>query len=69
MIVYQDILGKLRDAGWTSYALRKQQLLSESTMTKLRTGQPINLETLDVICRLCACQPADLITWQPDPED
>ena len=69
MIVYQDILGKLKEKGFTSYRIRKERILPESTLTKLRTGQLISLETLDVICGLCQAQPGELLIWTEDPRE
>jgi putative transcriptional regulator len=59
----------LTQNGWSSYRLRKERLLSEGTMSRIRNGQPITTETIDTICRLCRCQPGDLIRWVPDDQD
>ncbi len=69
MIVFHDILQRLSESGYNSYRIRREKLLPEGTMTRLRNGAPITTITIDTICRLCQCQPADLITWQPDPEE
>lgn len=71
MIVYLDIFGKLKEKGWTSYQLRTRKILSESTMTMIRAGKSITMDTLDTLCRLCECQPGELLTWVPDqsPEE
>lgn len=68
MIVFCDIMQLLSDHGYTSYRIRKERLLPEGTVTRLRNGEPVNTTTLDVICRLCQCQPGDLIRWVPDEE-
>lgn len=69
MIVYHDLLGKLSAAGYSAYRLRKEKLLSGSTLNRIRRSDPLNTTTLDLICRLCNCQPSDLITYEKDPED
>lgn len=66
MIVYLDVLGRLDRAGWSSYRLRREKVLSESTLARLRNGEPVNTTTLDVICRLCSCQPGDILKYIPD---
>ena len=66
MIVFADIMQLLAQHGWSSYRIRKERVISEGTMSRLRNGQPVTTETLDVICRLCQCQPGDLIRWVPD---
>lgn len=71
MIVYQDIIGRLTDTGYTTYRIQKEKLIPNSTMTRLRKNLPISTDTLDLVCTLCQCQPGDLLKWVPDkrPEE
>lgn len=64
MIVYDQILQRLSDAGWSQYRLLKERQLGNGTITRIRLGQSISTDTLDVICRLCECQPGDLIHFE-----
>ena len=68
MLVFCDILKKLSDAGWSSYRLRTEKLLSESTLTRLRNGGHISTATIETICQLCNCQPGDLMHHVPDDQ-
>jgi putative transcriptional regulator len=68
MIRFGNIMKLLADNGYTSYRLRKEKLLSEGTMTRLREGCQINTTTIDTICRLCNCQPGDFLQYIPDTE-
>ena len=68
MIVYLDILKLLSDSGWSTYRVAKERLLSPSTIDRIRNGQPINTTTIDTICRLCSCQPGDILSYVPDQE-
>lgn len=69
MIVYHEILERLSAAGYTAYKLQREKLLPGSTMDRIRHNSPISTDTLDTICRLCNCQPGELLTWEPDPEE
>ena len=71
MIRFANIMQRLAANGYTAYRLRQEKLLSEGTLTRLRNGAPITTSTLDIICRLCHCQPGELLTWVPDetPEE
>ena len=71
MIRYKvDILNELKNVGYTSYRLRQEKLISESTLQRLRQGGTgIRLDSLDAICRLLDCQPGDLIEWVPEDEE
>ena len=66
MIVYHDILSRLSKAGWSTYRLQREGLISNGTIIQIRAGKPITTSTIDVICRLLKCQPGSLISWRPD---
>jgi putative transcriptional regulator len=68
MIIYHDILQRLAENGWSSYRLRKEGILPESTLTRIRQGTPLNTETINVICQLCHCQPGDLLEYVEEEE-
>lgn len=64
MIVFHDIMKRLSENGWSSYRLVNEQIFGNSTITRIRNGQPINTTTIDTICRLCNCQPGDLMHYE-----
>jgi len=64
LIVYKiDILAALKEAGYNTNRLRKEKLLAEGSIQALREGRYIGLPSLDKICSLLDCQPADLIEY------
>ena len=44
-----------------SYRLRKEKLLSESTLQKLRDGIIVSTDVIEQLCGLLNCQPGDLL--------
>ena len=58
-----DVLAALKEKGITTYQIRKEKLLSESTVQKLRAGIGVSWENLETLCRLLDCQPYDLIEF------
>ena len=58
-----DVLGALKNAGYTSYRLRKESLLAESTLQKFREGKPVSTDVIGVLCELLGCQPGDVIEY------
>lgn len=52
MIVYKNILVKLSEAGYNTTIIRKEKILSESTLTKIRNNEPIRLDSLELISKL-----------------
>ena len=66
MIVYKNIFEKLKACGYTTYRLRKEKILSESVIQKIRSSQPISTETIDLLCRLTNSKVEELIEYQED---
>lgn len=58
-----DILPALKDAGYNTTRLRREKILSESTIQALRTGKMVSLENISRICALLDCQPGDLLEY------
>lgn len=67
MIRYKiNILQALKEAGYSTYRLHKEKLISASTMQKLRSGDAtLTVENLNTICDLLKCQPGELLEWRP----
>ena len=61
-----DVLKRLQDKGYTTYKLRKEKILSQSTIECLRDGEPISFDTLDKLCMIFDLQPSDIIEYVPD---
>ena len=58
-----DVLAALKEKGITTYKIRQEKILSESTVQKLRAGKGVSWENLETLCRLLECQPGDLIEY------
>lgn len=56
-----DVMAALKQAGYSSYRLRKERLLGEATIQKIRSGDIIYGDGLDKLCRLLNCQPGDIL--------
>lgn len=70
MIIYKmNVLEELAKKGYSSTRLRREKILSEATMTKLRHGENINTTTLNALCIMLRCQPGDILEVQPSDEE
>lgn len=56
-----DVIQALKDAGYSTYDIQRENLLSSSTMQKLRTGEIVGPKNLAKLCDLLNCQPGDII--------
>lgn len=63
-----DILAELKKIGYSSTRIREEKLIGQSYLQQLRHGELVSWKTLDTICFLLECQPADLIEYVKDEE-
>jgi len=69
-IIYKvDVLAKLKAAGYSTYRIRKDRLLGEATVQRLRAGEPVSWANIATFCRLLNCQPGDILEYVDDNED
>jgi putative transcriptional regulator len=67
MLKYKfDVLEALKAAGYSTYRIRTEKLLSESTVQKLREKQPIGWDNLNSLCKLLNCQPGDILEYKKE---
>lgn len=64
-----DILESLKQKGYTSYRLRKDKLIGEAQIQKIRIGELVSKDTLNTICKLLECQPGDILEYIPDDNE
>ena len=62
----KDILAELKGVGYNTNRIRKENLLSQSTLQKLRERRGLAWENIDMICKLLNCQPGDIIEYVPE---
>lgn len=57
-LIYKiDVLQALKDKGYNTNRLRKEKILAESTIQKLRDKKPISWANIAQLCDLLECQP------------
>lgn len=61
-----DILAALKAVGYSTYRLRKEKILAESTMQQFRKGEIASTESLSRVCELLNCQPGDILEYVPN---
>lgn len=63
-----DILSALKVAGYNTTKLRREKILSESTIQALRIGKMVSIENISRVCSMLQCQPGDLLEYEPDTD-
>ena len=69
MLIYKfDVLNALKEAGYNTGRLRKEKLLSESSIQSLRRDKMIGIIALEKICELLDMQPGNIIKYTKKEE-
>ncbi len=63
-----DVLAALKEAGYNTNRIRKEKIMGEAMLQKLRSGQLVSWATLETICGLLDCQPGDLLEYEKEAD-
>ena len=63
-----DVIAALKAAGYNTNTIRKEKIMGEAMLQKIRSGQMVSWATLETICGLLDCQPGDLIEYIKSPD-
>ena len=58
-----NVLESLKEKGYSTYTLRKEKLLGESTSQKLRNNEGVSWENLESLCKLLDCDISAIIEY------
>lgn len=63
-----DVMEALKNKGYTTTKLRKEKIIPEGTLTKLRNndGSPVTTATINILCNILKKQPGQLLEFIPD---
>lgn len=64
-----NVLEELNKKGYNTYNLRRENLLPEGTIQKLRSNAPVAWVSIEKICSLLQCQPGDILIMEDDPTE
>lgn len=68
MIEYKmNVLSALKEKGYNTNRLRKEKLLSESTIQQLRENKIVSWNNIDRLCKLLECQVGDIVEHVKEP--
>lgn len=68
MVIYKiDVLEKLKDKGFTTYRLRKEKIIGEATIQRLREKKSVSFEVLSLLCELLECDLDYIIGYVKEP--
>lgn len=56
-----DVLKELKEKGYSSTRLRKEKILGEATIQRLRHNKSVSFEVLSKLCGLLDCNVEDIL--------
>ncbi len=67
MLVYKiDVIETLKESGYNSTRILKENIISQSAMQKMRKGEMIGIKTLEQLCKILDMQPGNIIKYVED---
>ncbi len=69
MISYEPFWRTLRDSPESTYTLIKNHHISSSTIDKLRKNKPVNVTTINDLCRILNCTVSQVMVYIPSDQD
>lgn len=70
MLQYKiDVLQELKEAGYNTNRLAKENIISPSSIQKIREGTVVGNIILDKLCELLDMQPGNIIRYVPDEKE
>lgn len=56
-----NVVEMLKNKGYTTYKIKKNNLLSQGTLKKLENNGNVTLDTLNAVCCMLKCDISDII--------
>jgi len=63
-----DVLAELKNAGFNTNRIRKEKIMGEAMLQKLRQRELVSWATVEKLCELLDCQVGDLIEYVKEEE-
>ena len=64
MLTYKiDVIETLKESGYNSTKILKENIISQSAMQKLRNNEMVGIKTLEQLCEILDMQPGNIIKY------
>jgi len=65
-IKYDKLLILMKEQGLTSYTMKKDNIIGQATLKKIKEGGDIDTRSIAKLCKLLNCQPGDILEYIDD---
>jgi len=66
---YDKLFSLMKEKGLTTYRIRQEHVITETTLQKLREGRNVTTDSIASLCRALYCQPGDIMEYVEDGVD
>ena len=66
---YDKLFALMKEKGLSTYRIRREHIITETTLQKLRRGQNVTTDSIASLCRALSCQPGDIMEYEPDTKE
>lgn len=68
-IDFAKLRAKMREKGWTSYTVKRDEIIGQATWKKIQSGDGhIDTRTIAILCEVLECQPGDILEYVPNED-
>lgn len=60
---YDKLFALMKEKGLSTYRIRREHIITETTLQKLRRGQNVTTDSIASLCRALSCQPGDIMEY------
>ena len=68
-IKYDKLLALMEERGLNSYKIKKDNIIGQASLRKIKEGGDINTSTIAKLCKVLQCQPGDLLEYVDDEKE
>lgn len=68
-IKYDKLIKLMKNAGITSYTIKRDKIIGQATYKKIMEGGDIDTRTIAKLCKALNCQPGDLMEYVDEEEN
>lgn len=65
-IKYKKLFELMKERGLTTYEIRKENIISQSTLQKMRENKDVSTKSIAALCKQLRCQPGDILSYEDE---
>ena len=69
MISYDNLWETMKKKGVSQYTLIKKYGVSPGQLTRMKRNESVSTHTIEMLCRILACDVSDVMAYLPDEEN